>query len=237
MFKFKRMKNLYADLPVFYETAHAELASALEMLAACKGTDTPKQALGYFMHAKDEYNHAKCFFKMLSTRCKKSSIKQAREFRFTPPSLITKGYISSRGFLIDTMKLKDFIAFVYTNELLAKSSFENILKLVGPNTEEGKKISSIMSDELIHHGMAKKHFLNHYPSLQPWQLMIYRIKETINNKGRKIYDMNLKFLDRLLTPIYRGMAFLVGIMASKLNLNEFKRKGKNLMNISSHSIL
>ena len=61
MFKFKRMKNLYADLPVFYETAHAELASALEMLAACKGTDTPKQALGYFMHAKDEYNHASLY--------------------------------------------------------------------------------------------------------------------------------------------------------------------------------
>ena len=67
--------------------------------------------------------------------------------------------------------------------------------------------------------------------------MIYRIKETIHNKGRKIYDMNLKFLDSLLTPIYRGMAFLVGSMASKLNLNEFKRKDKNLMNISSHSIL
>ena len=237
MFKFKRMKNLYADLPVFYETAHAELASALEMLAACKGTDTPKQALGYFMHAKDEYNHAKCFFKMLSERGKKASIEKAREFRFTPPSLITKGYISSKGFLIDTMKLKDFIAFVYTNELLAKSSFENILDLVGPSTEEGKKISSIMLDELLHHGMAKKYFLNHYPALQPWQLMIYRIKETIHNKGRKLYDINLKFLDSLLTPLYKGMAYLAGNMARKLDLNEFKREGKNLMNISSHSVL
>tara|TARA_B100000482_G_scaffold150045_1_gene111986 strand:- start:231 stop:638 length:408 start_codon:yes stop_codon:yes gene_type:complete len=135
------------------------------------------------------------------------------------------------------MKLKDFIAFVYTNELLAKSSFENILTLVGNGTEEGKRISSIMTDELRHHGMAKKYFLNHYPALQPWQLMIYRIRETINNKGRKIYDANLKFLDRILTPIYRGMAYLAGTMARKLNLNEFKRKGKNLMNISSNSIL
>ena len=226
-----------SNLPVFYETAHAELASALEMLAACKVTDTPNQAFGYFMHAKDEYKHARCFFKMLSQRAKKASIKTAREFRFTPPSLITKGYISNNGFLIENMKLKNFIAFVYTNELLAKSSFENILELVGPDSEEGGEISSIMRDELRHHGMAKKYFLNYYPALQPWQLMIYRTRETIHNKGRKIYDANLKFLDRLLTPIYNGIAYLAGSIASKLNLNEFKREGKNLMNISTHSIL
>ena len=231
------MENIESQLTVFHETAHAELASALEMLAACKGADNPKQAFGYFMHAKDEYSHAKCFFKMLSQRGRKISIEKAREFRFTPPSLITKGYISNKGFLIDTMKLKDFIAFVYTNELLAKSSFENILNLVGPGTDEGKIISSIMMDELRHHGMAKKYFLNHYPALQPWQLIIYRFRETLQNKGRKIYDANLKFLDRILTPLYKGMAFVAGSMARKLNLNEFNRKGKNLMDISSSSIL
>ena len=231
------MKKSQSELPVFYETAHAELSSALEMLAACKVTKSPKQAFGYFMHAKDEYNHARSFFEMLSNRGKKASIEIARDFRFTPPSLITKGYISRQGFLIETMKLKDFIAFVYTNELLAKSSFENILILVGQSSEEGRRISSIMGDELRHHGMAKKFFLNHYPALQPWQLMIYRTKETIHNKGRKIYDANLKFLDRLLTPLYRAMAYLAGNVAMKLNLNEFKRKGKNLMNISSGSIL
>ena len=231
------MKKSKLELPIFYETAHAELASALEMLAACKGTNSPNQAFGYFMHAKDEYHHARSFFKMLSNRGKRASIEIARDFRFTSPSLITKGYISNKGFLIDNMDLKDFIAFVYTNELLAKSSFENILTLVGRSTEEGKRISEIMADELRHHGMAKKHFLNHYPALQPWQLMIYRTKETINNKGRKIYDANLKFLDRLLTPLYKTMAYLAGTIAKKLNLNEFKRKGKNLMNISSNSIL
>ncbi len=237
MCNIKKMKNIQSQLPVFYETAHAELASALEMLAACKVADTPKQACGYFMHAKDEYNHAKCFFKMLSLRGKNASVEIAREFRFTPPSLIIKGYISNKGFLIDTMKPKDFIAFVYTNELLAKSSFENILKLVGSSTDEGIKVSGIMSDELRHHGMAKKYFLKYFPALQPWQLMIYRIRETLFNKGRKIYDSNLKFLDRLLTPLYRGMAYIAGNIARKLNLNEFKREGKNLMNISSHSIL
>jgi len=231
------MKEIKSELSVFYETAHAELASALEMLAACKGTDSPKQALGYFMHSKDEYYHARSFFKMLSVRGKRASTKTARNFRFTAPSLITKGYISNKGFLIDTMKLKDFIAFVYTNELLAKSSFENILALVGRTSEEGDKISSIMTDELRHHRMAKKYFLNHYPALQPLHLMIYRMKETINNKGRKIYDANLKFVDRLLTPLYKALAYLAGTIAKKLNLNEFKRKNKNLMDISPNSIL
>ncbi len=41
------MKKVKSELPIFYETAHAELASALEMLAACKKTDSPKQAFGY----------------------------------------------------------------------------------------------------------------------------------------------------------------------------------------------
>jgi len=231
------MKKIHLELSIFYETAHAEFASALEMLAACKGTDSPKHAFGYFMHAKDEYKHARSFFEMLSRRGKKASIEIARDFRFTPPSLIAKGYISKQGFLIDTMKLKDFIAFVYTNELLAKSSFEKILILVGHTTEEGRRISSIMEDELRHHGMAKKHFLNHYPALQPWQLIIYRTRETVNNKVRKIYDANLKFLNRLLNPLYKAMAYLAGNIAKKLNLNEFKRKDKNLMNISSKSIL
>ncbi len=231
------MKKSQSELPVFHETAHAELASALEMLAACKATESSNQAFGYFMHAKDEYNHAKSFFEILSNRAKRASIEEARDFRFKPPSLITKGYISKQGFLIETMKLKDFIAFVYTNELLAKSSFENILIMVGNSSEEGKIISSIMADELRHHGMAKKFFLNHYPALQPWQLRIYRMKETFNNRGRKIYDINLKFLDKLLTPLYKAMAYVAGTMAKKLNLNEFKREGKNLMNISSNSIL
>tara|TARA_B100001248_G_C27020520_1_gene291803 strand:+ start:327 stop:503 length:177 start_codon:yes stop_codon:yes gene_type:complete len=50
-----------SELPIFYETTHAEFASALEMLAACKETESPDQAFGYFMYAKDAYNHAGCF--------------------------------------------------------------------------------------------------------------------------------------------------------------------------------
>ena len=74
MFRVNSMEKMSSQLPVFHETAHAELASALEMLAACKNTDNPKQAFGYFMHAKDEYNHARAFFEMLSKRGKRASI-------------------------------------------------------------------------------------------------------------------------------------------------------------------
>ena len=63
MFNFKNMKKNPPELAVFHETAYAEQASALEMLAACKETEKPNQVFGYFMHAKDEYNHAKYFFK------------------------------------------------------------------------------------------------------------------------------------------------------------------------------
>ena len=92
------MKKINSELPVFYETAHAELASALEMLAACKGTDTPNQAFGYFMHSKDEYMHAKCFFQMLSQRGMKLSLEKARKFRFTAPALIPKAIYLVKAF-------------------------------------------------------------------------------------------------------------------------------------------
>ena len=92
------MKKINSELPIFYETAHAELASALEMLAACKRTDSPRQAFGYFMHAKDEYNHARSFFEMLSVRGKEPQLKQL-EILDSPPSLITKGTYQIEVFL------------------------------------------------------------------------------------------------------------------------------------------
>ena len=48
------------------------------------------------------------------------------------------------------MILKDFIAYVYTNELLAKESFERILSLVSSNSNDKMKIKQIMNDELRH---------------------------------------------------------------------------------------
>ena len=224
-------------LRVMQETAYAEFGSALEMLSACKQSKQEKFCFGFFHHSKDEYNHTQVFLSLLSKYGKNINPELAREYRFAAQSLINKGYISPKGFLVETMKFKDFIAYVYTNELLAKESFEKILKLVNPFTLEGNQISQIMKDELRHHGLAKKHFLKYYPRLQPWQLMVYRVRETLQNKGRKIYDSNLRFLDKILSPLYKSISYVAGLVIKNLNLNEFDRKGKNLMNLSSSSII
>ena len=231
------LNKIYKIQNVLYETAHAEFGSALEMLAACKKCESPSTVFGYFHHAKDEYNHANTFFSILKSKTENIDINRARQLRFRPYAVIPKGYISPKGFLVEFMRIKDFIAFVYTNELLAKESFDRILTLLGPNSKEGEKISQIMRDELTHHGMAKSHFLKHYPALQPWQLRFYRTRERIKNKGRKFYEKNIKLLEFLFKPIYLSISLLIAKIISLLNLNEFNRKGKNLMDISDRSVL
>ena len=236
----KKLENKKSDqnyLNVMLETASAEIGSALEMLAACKKSEKSSFAFGYFEHAKDEYNHADTFLSILGDYAKNLPSNISRDFRYNSNSLMKKGYISNDGFLIETMKLKDFIAYVYTNELLAKNSFEKILKLVKKDTEAGLKITQIMKDELRHHGMAKEHFLKYYPNLQPWQLMFYRLRETLMNKSRKFYDRNIRFIDKVLTPLYYFLAFCAGKILQLIDLNEFDRKGKDLMNVKIKSIL
>ena len=236
----KSHANLKKDIDainVLYETAHAEYGSALEMLAACKESTNASVAFGYFYHSKDEYIHTSKFFKLLSNRGKKVSTNTAKLFRFRPYSVLSKGYISKDGFLIDYLKIKDFIAFVYTNELLAKSSFDKILKLVGPSSEDGQIIKGIMDDELRHHGMAKNHFLKYYPRLQPWQLRVYKIRELLKNKSRKFHSQNMKFLEIIFRPVYHLLSYFVGTMFIFLDVSEFSREGKNLMEISTNSVI
>tara|TARA_B100000212_G_scaffold342516_1_gene330156 strand:- start:3686 stop:4390 length:705 start_codon:yes stop_codon:yes gene_type:complete len=231
-------KNQYSKhLNVMTETAYAEHGSALEMLTACKNAERESLCFGYFHHAKDEYNHTETFLSLLSKYGKKVSPDLAREYRFSIQAIINKGYVSSKGYLIETMNIKDFVAYIYTNELLAKESFEGILKLVNPDTPEGEAIKQIMTDELRHHGLAEEYFLKYYPRLQPWQLMAYRLRETLQNKGRKLYDKNLRFLDKVLSPLYKLMAYLAASISNFLNLKEFDRTGKNLMDISPKSIV
>ena len=52
------MRKINSELTFFYKTAHADLASALEMLIAFKVPASSKRAMVYSMHAKDEYYHA-----------------------------------------------------------------------------------------------------------------------------------------------------------------------------------
>ena len=224
-------------LNVILETACAEFGSALEMLKACKDSNKENMAYGYFEHSKDEYNHTKTFLSILSKFGKLTNSNTSRNYRFNTNSVLTKGYVARDGYLIEKMKLKDFIAYVYTNELLAKESFDGILKLLKQHPNEAKLISQIMEDELRHHGLAEKHFLKHYPKLQPWQLRFYRLRETLKNKGRKFYDKNLKFLDRVLKPLYYFIAFLVGKILTLIDSKQFNRKGKNLMEINPKSVI
>ena len=226
-----------SELNVFYETAYAEYGSALEMLAACKTSHKSTHVFGYFEHAKDEYKHTQTFLSILSNSALRLPSSEARNLRFKSLSVISKGYVSKEGYLIENMNIKDFIAFVYTNELLAKESFDRILRLVGPDSSDGIKISHIMKDELRHHGMARDHFIHYYPSLQPWQLRLYRFREVIKNKSRKFYRKNLLFLEKLFYPLYKLMAFFVGRLLIILSLKEFKRNGINLMELSPKSLL
>ena len=224
-------------LNVLLETACAEFGSALEMLQACKESNKENMAYGYFEHSKDEYNHTKTFLSILSKFGKLTNSDISRNYRFSTNAILNKGYVSRDGYLIETMNLKDFVAYVYTNELLAKESFEGILKLLKSHPKESFLISEIMNDELRHHGLAEKYFLKYYPRLQPWQLRLYRLRETIKNKGRKFYDKNLKFLDKVLKPVYYVIALLVGKTLGLLDENQFNRKGKNLMEINSKSVI
>ncbi len=239
MINLNKMNNIDNKkyLNIILETACAEFGSALEMLKACKESDKTNLAYGYFEHSKDEYNHTKTFLSILSKFGKLTNSDISRNYRFSTNSVLSKGYVSRDGYLIETMKLKDFIAYVYTNELLAKESFEGILKLLRKHPKEASQIAAIMKDELRHHGLAEKHFLKHYPRLQPWQLRLYRLRETIKNKGRKFYDKNLKFLDKVLRPIYYFIAFLVGKTLSLIDEEQLNRKGKNLMEINSKSVI
>ena len=224
-------------LNVLLETACAEFGSALEMLQACKESNKENMAYGYFEHSKDEYNHTKTFLSILSKFGKLTNSDISRNYRFSTNAILNKGYVSRDGYLIETMNLKDFVAYVYTNELLAKESFEGILKLLKSHPKESFQISEIMNDELRHHGLAEKYFLKYYPRLQPWQLRLYRLRETIKNKGRKFYDKNLKFLDKVLKPVYYVIALLVEKTLGLLDENQFNRKGKNLMEINSKSVI
>ncbi len=224
-------------LEILHETIYAEHGSALEMLAACKQTKSTSLAYGYFEHAKDEYNHTKTFKEILSNKSYNCYVDIVRKFRITPIGLITKGYVSRKGYLIETMNLKDFIAYVYTNELLAETSFAKIKKLLGPNNKDSNRISNIMDDELRHHGMAKEYFLKYYPELQPWQLLYYKTKETIKNKTRKLYHKNIIFLEKIFFPLYSLLTLISSRLLIILNLTEYKRTDCNLMDINARSIL
>lgn len=230
-----KLKAGERQLTAFCETAYAEFGSALEMVAAAKSTNSPNLCYGYFMHAKDEYNHAAIFLDILSRRAKAFCHQSVHQFRFSPAALYRKGYISNNGFLVETLNHKKFVSFVYTNELLAKKSFDNLLNIVGgPSSEDGSLISQIMQDELRHHGHAKEHFLARYSQNE---LSVCQLRDTLANKFRKLYDVNLKILDRVFQPIYSLVASFAILILLAIKLSDYQRNNKNLLEINSSSVL
>ena len=217
----KQTKEL---LYVLSETAYAEFGSALEMLAACKVADSPNLAYGYLMHSRDEYRHTNIFLSLIE-KIGSSSDVASKENRFTPNAVISKGYVSSKGYLVETMSEKRFVEFVYSNELLAKDSFDRLLGLM-KNHEDRISIQSIMNDEIRHHSLAKKYYLSKYS--QSFLSSIF-LREKAANKARKMYKRNLQFLDRIFKPLFLLLVFISVPILSAISTNGLRIQTKNLM--------
>ena len=134
----EKNKDLLATLVEF---AYAEYGSALEMLAAAKRAKSPKLKLGYIRHALDEYRHTTLIFKVLSNQVKKGTGKIKREYKFSPQNVVMKGYVDKEGFLVEKLSLKKFVEFVYSNEFLAKESFDALSKRI----EDGDSLKTLNS--------------------------------------------------------------------------------------------
>jgi len=236
-------------LGTLVEFAYAEYGSALEMLAAAKKAKSPKLKLGYIRHASDEYRHTALIFKILSNQIKKGVGKFKREYKFSPQNVILKGYVDKEGFLVEKFPLKKFVEFVYSNEYLAKESFDYLAKRIG-DAESLKTLKNIMKDELnhaddseatleaiqkdelVHHGMAKKFYESKFPNAK---LQIAFKREKIKNRFRMFYYKNLRFLNKVFDPI---LNFIINIFGKVVNLISLPDKDKrNLMSSNSNSVV
>ena len=242
-------KNNQDLLGTIVEYAYAEYGSALEMLAAAKRAKSPKLKIGYIRHALDEYRHAGLLFQVLSNQVQKGVGKFKREYKFSPQNVIHKGYVDKEGYLIEKFPLKKFVEFVYSNEYLAKESFDYLSKRIGDakSIETLKNImddelnhaddsqatlEAIQKDELVHHGMAKKFYESKFPNAK---LQIAFKREKIKNRFRMFYYRNLRFLNKVFDPI---LNFIINIFGKVVNLISVPDKEKrNLMSSNSNSVV
>ena len=242
----KKNKDLLGTLVEF---AYAEYGSALEMLAAAKRAKSPKLKIGYIRHALDEYRHTGLLFQVLSNQVKKGVGQFKREYKFSPQNVILKGYVDKEAFLVEKFPLKKFVEFVYSNEYLAKESFNYLSKRIGDakSIETLKNImddelnhaddsqatlEAIQKDELVHHGMAKKFYESKFPNAK---LQIAFKREKIKNKFRMFYYKNLRFLNKVFDPI---LNFIINIFGKVVNLISVPDKDKrNLMSSNSNSVV
>ncbi len=205
-------KNLLKSIVEF---SYAEYGSALEMLAAAKRAKSPKLKIGYIRHSLDEYRHTFLLHKVLSNQIKKGNLKFERDYRFSPQNVLLKGYVDKEGYLVEKLALKKFVEFVYSNEYLAKDSFDWLTKQIKDSDsiktlkkimddeqhhadDSAETLEDIMKDELVHHGMAKKFYEAKFPESK---LNKAFKRELFKNKLRMFYYKNLKFLNKIFDPI------------------------------------
>ena len=236
-------------LGTLVEFAYAEYGSALEMLAAAKKAKSSKLKLGYIKHASDEYRHTALIFKVLSNQIRKGIGDFKREYKFSPQNVILKGYVDKDAYLVEKLSLKKFVEFVYSNEFLAKESFDALSKRIG-DKESLKTINKIMQDELhhaddsqttlndimkdeeVHHGMAKKFYESKFPNSK---LQRAFRREKLKNKLRLFYYKNAKFLNRIFDPIMNFFIICFGKIVNLINIP--KNDNQNLMSKNSKSVV
>ena len=242
-------KNNQDLLGTIVEFAYAEYGSALEMLAAAKKAKSSKLKIGYIRHALDEYRHTGLLFQVLSNQVKKGVGQFKREYKFSPQNVIHKGYVDKEAYLVEKFPLKKFVEFVYSNEYLAKESFDYLSKRIGDakSVETLKNImkdelnhaddseatlEAIQKDELVHHGMAKKFYESKFPNAK---LQIAFKREKLKNRFRMFYYKNLRFLNKVFDPI---LNFIINIFGKVVNLISLPDKDKrNLMSSNSNSVV
>lgn len=241
-----KKSNLYNTLVEF---AYAEYGSALEMLKAAKTANSPRLKIGYINHALDEYRHSKLIFDVLNNEVKRNKDFFKKEFRFSPQNVVLKGYVDKRSFLVEKLKQKNFVEFVYTNEFLAKDSFDSLIKRI--KNKESLKIlkqisqeeenhadysvetlNNIMREEDRHWTFAKLFYDKKFPNSN---LQSAFRKEKLKNKFRTFYYKNVMFLNKIFDPIINGLILIFGSITILLKPNS--SSNKNLMTISDKSVI
>lgn len=241
-----KKSNLYNTLVEF---AYAEYGSALEMLKAAKIANSPRLKVGYINHALDEYRHSKLIFDVLNNEVKRNKDFFKKEFRFSPQNVVLKGYVDKRSFLVEKLKQKNFVEFVYTNEFLAKDSFDSLikriknkesLKILKQISEEEENhadysvetLNNIMKEEDRHWTFAKLFYDKKFPNSN---LQSAFRKEKLKNKFRTFYYKNVMFLNKIFDPIINVLILIFGSITILLKPNS--SSNKNLMTISDKSVI
>tara|TARA_B100000902_G_C27219521_1_gene868855 strand:+ start:21 stop:767 length:747 start_codon:yes stop_codon:yes gene_type:complete len=228
-------KNLLSTLVEF---SYAEYGSALEMLYASKNVKSPNLKIGYINHAIDEYRHTRLIYSVLANQLKTNSkLEYLKEYKFRPINVVEKGYVDKKGFLFEKFHLKKFVEFVYTNEFLAKKSFDklklrikdneslNVITAIMDDEQDHadnsiETLDDIMADENKHWGYAQNYYEKKYPESK-LKKAFYR--EKLKNKLRLAYLKNLKILNKIFDPIILILILIFGNLLRIVSISNLKK--------------